>query len=373
MGMVSDALPTFCRRPLVGYSLVALSTVATMALGFGVWLHHMFATGLSDLALAFFSGASIFIAVPSAVAVFAWLATIWTGRPVITTAFLFFAGMIVLFVIGGVSGFMTGSVPVDWQLTDTYFVVAHIHYVLIGINVFPVVGAIYYWFPKFSGRLLSEKLGCWNFWTMFVGFNLGFFPMHITGLLGMPRRIYTYPAELGWSQLNLITTIGAYLFAVGVFLLFVNIWISRRRGAPAGANPWDAPTLEWAVPSPPPPYNFVVIPTVATRHPLWEEELGDTRERSVVREGPALTQGRETLGTTMLDAEPDVILKMPGESYLPLILALALALLFSGLLIKVPIIVAAALILITVDLLLWLWPTPSTNRLTGLPTEGLHG
>ena len=236
-----------------------------------------------------------------------------------------------------------------------------------------MVGAIYYWFPKMTGRLLSERLGRWNFWTMFVGFNLGFFPMHITGLMGMPRRIYTYPADLGWSQLNLITTLGSFLFAVGVLLLFVNIWISLRRGALAGPNPWDAPTFEWAVPSPPPPYNFVVIPTVATRHPLWEEELGDTRERSVVREGPALTQGRETLGTTMLDAEPDVILKMPGESYLPLILALALALVFSGLLIKGPIVVAAALIVITVDLLLWLWPTPSTNRLTGLPTEGLHG
>ncbi|HEY7901694.1 MAG TPA: cbb3-type cytochrome c oxidase subunit I, partial [Caulobacteraceae bacterium] len=169
MGMVSDALPTFCRRPLVGYTAVAFATVATMALGFGVWVHHMFATGLPPLALAFFSGASLIITVPSAVAVFAWLATIWTGRPAINTAFLFFSSMIVLFVIGGVSGVMTASTPVDWQLTDTYFVVAHIHYVLIGINVFPVVGAVYYWFPKFTGRLLNERLGQWNFWTMFVG------------------------------------------------------------------------------------------------------------------------------------------------------------------------------------------------------------
>ena len=192
MGMVSDGLPVFCRRPLVGYSLVALSTVATMILGFGVWVHHMFATGLPGLGLSFFSGASIAITVPSAVAVFAWLATIWLGRPVITTAFLFFSSMILLFVIGGVSGFMTASVPVDWQLTDTYFVVAHIHYVLIGINVFPVVGAVYFWFPKMTGRLLDERLGRWNFWTMFIGFNLAFLPMHLTGLLGMPRRVYTY-------------------------------------------------------------------------------------------------------------------------------------------------------------------------------------
>ncbi len=216
MGMVSDGLPVFCRRPLVGYSLVALSTVATMMLGFGVWVHHMFATGLPGLGLSFFSGASIIITLPSAVAVFAWLATIWLGRPVITTAFLFFSSMILLFVIGGVSGFMTASVPVDWQLTDTYFVVAHLHYVLIGINVFPVVGAVYFWFPKMTGRMLDEKLGRWNFWTMFIGFNLAFLPMHLTGLLGMPRRVYTYAAYgMGWGTLNLITSIGSFVFAVG--------------------------------------------------------------------------------------------------------------------------------------------------------------
>jgi cytochrome c oxidase subunit 1/cytochrome c oxidase subunit I+III len=189
----------------------------------------------------------------------------------------------------------------------------------------------------------------------------------------MPRRIYTYPAELGWSGLNLVITLGAYLFALGVLILLVNIWISLRRGASAGANPWNAPTLEWSVPSPPPPYNFVVIPTVATRHPLWEEDLGDTRERSVLSEGPALTQGRETLGTTVLDAEPDVILRMPGESYLPLILALGLAVLFSGMLAKAPVVVAIALVSIVVDLVTWLWPATSHVRLAGLPTEGVHG
>ena len=215
MGMVSDGLPVFCRRPLVGYSLVALSTVATMILGFGVWVHHMFATGLPGLGLSFFSAPRLPSRIPSAVAVFAWLATIWLGRPVITTAFLFFSSMILLFVIGGVSGFMTASVPVDWQLTDTYFVVAHLHYVLIGINVFPVVGAIYFWFPKMTGRLLDERLGRWNFWTMFIGFNLAFLPMHLTGLLGMPRRVYTYAPDMGWDTLNLITSVGSFVFAVG--------------------------------------------------------------------------------------------------------------------------------------------------------------
>ncbi len=303
-----------------------------MILGFGVWLHHMFATGLPNTALSFFSAASMVIAIPSAVAVFAWLATIATGRLVVRTPFLFFAGFIVLFVIGGVSGFMTGSVPVDWQLTDTYFVVAHIHYVLIGINVFPVIGGIYFWFPKMTGRMLDERLGRWNFWTLFIGFNLGFFPMHITGLMGMPRRIYTYPAGVGWDTLNLITTVGSFLFAAGILLLIINIVVSLRRGRVAGPNPWDAPTLEWSVPSPPPPYNFAVIPIIASRAPLWEDRLQEQEDRSSLNTGLVLDHGREALATTALDAEPDVILKMPEDTPLPLLLALALVVMLAGLL-----------------------------------------
>jgi len=356
MGMVSDGLPTFCRRPLVGYTPVALSTVGTMALGFGVWVHHMFATGLPSLALSFFSGASMIITLPSAVAVFAWTATIWGGKPVFKTAFLFFASMIVLFVIGGVSGFMTGSVPVDWQLTDTYFVVAHIHYVLIGINLFPVVGAIYYWFPKFTGRLLSERLGLWNFWTMFVGFNLGFFPMHLLGLMGMPRRVYTYAPGMGWTTTNLIVSIGAFLFAIGILLLLINIAISLKRGKPAGENPWDAPTLEWSVPSPPPPYNFAVIPIVESRHPLWEEQLNESSARSSLKEGLLLDQGRETIATSPLDGEPTLILNMPGDTIAPFVLALGLSLLFASALFQAWWFVAAGVIVIAGALLAWFWP-----------------
>ena len=236
MGMVSDGLPVFCRRPLVGYTAVALSTVATMVLGFGVWVHHMFATGLPRVALSFFSAASHVIAVPSAVAVFAWIATIWAGRPVFTTAVSVLRGFMMFFVIGGVSGFMTGSVPVDWQLTDTYFVVAHLHYVLIGINVFPVVGAVYFWFPKMTGRMLDERLGKWNFWLMFVGFNLGFFPMHITGLLGMPRRIYTYPDGMGWDTLNLSLRLGLLCLPRACCS-----WASTWQSAYAGVR-WRAQT-----------------------------------------------------------------------------------------------------------------------------------
>jgi heme/copper-type cytochrome/quinol oxidase subunit 1 len=356
MGMVSDGLPVFCRRPLVGYSLVALSTVATMILGFGVWVHHMFATGLPGLGLSFFSGASIVIVLPSAVAVFAWLATIRLGRPVITTAFLFFSSMILLFVIGGVSGFMTASVPVDWQLTDTYFVVAHLHYVLIGINLFPVVGATYFWFPKMTGRMLNERLGRWNFWTMFLGFNLAFLPMHLTGLLGMPRRVYTYNDYAGWHALNLISSIGAFVLAIGVLLFFVNVLRSLRSGTVAGKNPWDAPTLEWAVSSPPPPYNFSVIPTVASRHPLWEERLGDGGAVSSLDRGMLLDEGKETIATSALDGVPDMVLEMPEDSFAPVLLTLGLAALFVGLLLKAWYAVGIGGAVVALALLSWFWP-----------------
>ncbi|HEU4708817.1 MAG TPA: cbb3-type cytochrome c oxidase subunit I, partial [Methylophilaceae bacterium] len=241
MGIVSDALPVFCRRPLVGYTVVALSTVLTMFIGFGVWVHHMFATGMQLMSVSFFGAASLVIVIPSAVAVFAWIATMFTGRPVFKTPFLFFAGFVFLFTVGGVSGFMTAAVPLDWQLTDTYFVVAHLHYVLLGINVFPVIGGLYFWFPKFTGRMMNERLGKWNFWVLFIGFNLAFFPMHISGLLGMPRRIYTYMPGLGWELPNLITSVGAFLFALGFLMLIWNILVSLRKGAIAGPNPWDAP------------------------------------------------------------------------------------------------------------------------------------
>ena len=330
MGMVSDGLPTFCRRPLVGYTFVALGTVSTMAFGFGVWIHHMFATGLPNLPLAFFSGASLIITIPSAVAVFAWTATIWTGRPVFTTAFLFFASMVILFVIGGVSGVVTAATPADWQLTDTYFVVAHLHYTIVGINVFPVVGAVYYWFPKMSGRMLNERLGKWNFWVMFIGFNVAFLPMHTLGLLGMPRRIYTYPATMGWNVQNLIVSLGSGLFALGVLLFFINVAVSLRKGARSGANPWGAGTLEWSTSSPPPSYNFAVIPLVASRHPLWEGALSQGGERSSLSRGLLLDQGRETVGTTPLDAEPDLILEMPGDSLAPFALTVGLTALFTG-------------------------------------------
>jgi cytochrome c oxidase subunit I len=357
MGIVSDALPTFCRRPLAGYAAVALATMATMLLGFGVWIHHMFATGLPTLALSFFGATSMVISIPSAVAVFAWIATIWLGRPVFATPFLFFAGFVLLFVMGGVSGVMTAAVPLDFQLNETYFVVAHLHYVLLGINVFPVVGGIYYWFPKFVGRMMSETLGKWSFWVMFVGFNLGFFPMHIAGLLGMPRRIYTYAPHLGWATVNLITSIGAFVFAAGILLFLVNLAVSLKRGVPAAQNPWDAPTLEWAMPSPPPAYNFAAIPVIAHRYPLWEDRLDEETGRSSLETGYLLMEGRETLGTTPIDANPDIILKMPEDSYAPFFLGLFTTLIFVGLFLHAweftGLMVGAA----SLSLAAWLWPS----------------
>jgi cytochrome c oxidase subunit I len=368
MGLVSDSLPFFCRRPLVGYSAVVIGTVTTMALGFGVWLHHMFATGIPFLALAFFSGASFAIAIPSAIAVFAWVATIWTGRPVLTAAFLYYASFIVMFVIGGVSGVVTAAVPADLQVTDTYFVVAHIHYVLIGINLFAVLGALHVWFPKMTGRFLNETFGKWAFAIVFFGFNLAFLPMHWTGLLGMQRRIYTYPAGLGWETPNLITTVGAFVLGFGILLFLINVFVSLRNGPLAGSNPWDAPSLEWSTPSPPPPYNFPVVPRIASRHPLWESRLGDRSRRSELRVGPVLDRGKEALATTALDAVPDAILKMPDDSPAPFIVTLAMSVGFAGLLLQAWWLAGAGAIAVLAGLLVWLWPERELGQRAGMPT-----
>ena len=362
MGMASDIVSTFCRRPLVGYSFVAMATVMTGILGFGVWVHHMFATGLPQLSMSFFNGASMVIAIPSAISVFAWIATMWHGRPVFRTPMLFIAGFVVLFVIGGVSGVMTAAVPLDWQLTDTYFVVAHLHYVLIGINVFPVVAGLYYWLPKMTGRMLSERLGRWNFWVMFVGFNLGFFPMHIAGLLGMPRRIYTYPSGLGWDTVNLVTTIGAVVFAFGILLFLINVFVSLRHGKLAGPNPWDAPSLEWMTPSPPPAWNFTRLPSVSSRHPLWEERLSG--EPGVSHELPPLAEEHETIGTSPVDANPVTVLHMPGDSAWPFLTTLALTATFYGLLFPVwPLAIGGGAALL-VCIAGWLWPSDATRRVS---------
>ena len=235
-------------------------------------------------------------------------------------------------MIGGVSGVATAANAYDLQLTDTYFVVAHLHYVLIGINVFAVMAGFHYWLPKITGRMMNEGLGKISFWLMFLGFGVGFFPMHTLGLLGMPRRIYTYTAGLGWDWQNMWITVGAYVFALGVVVFIANFFWSLTSGEEAGPNPWDAPTLEWAMPSPPPPYNFARLPIVGSRHPLWEGRMSEGGGRSVIDTGPILDEGRDTFGTTPLDAEPDEILRMPEDTMWPFFLSLSVLVLSYGLL-----------------------------------------
>jgi cytochrome c oxidase subunit I+III len=334
VGIVSAIVPVFSRRPIIGYPWLALAMMATAVIGFGVWVHHMFATGIPATALAFFSAASLLITIPSGIQIFGWLATIIAGRPDLRTPMLFVLGFLFTFVVGGVTGPMFAAVPFDQAITDSYFVVAHFHYVLFGGAVFPIFAAIYYWLPKMYGRMYHEGLGKLSFWLIFLGFNAAFFPMHISGLLGMPRRIYTYDPGLGWDVWNLLSTLGAYVLAAGILVVLV-AWIHAvRLGRPAGSNPWNADSLEWATSSPPPHYDFVQLPVVRSRQPLWDQpELRDIGERA---HDTRLTfaDEHETLGTTVLDADPEALLPMPEGSYAPVTLAAGLAGIFIGLLLQ---------------------------------------
>jgi cytochrome c oxidase subunit 1 len=271
MGVVSEVLPTFSRKPLFGYTVVVYSGVLIGFLGWGVWSHHMFSVGLGPIADSVFSATTMLIAVPTGVKIFNWIGTLWGGQIRFTSAMLFSLGFIAMFIIGGLSGVSHASPPADLQQTDTYYVVAHIHYVLFGGTVLGLFSGMYYWWPKMTGRKLSEPLGQVHFWLTLVGMNLAFFPMHFIGLLGMPRRIYTYPAELGVSDLNLLSTVGAFLIAVALLVFMYNLWRTRTKGEVAGADPWGGATLEWSIPSPPPVHNFDAIPTVHSRLPLWTE------------------------------------------------------------------------------------------------------
>jgi len=273
MGIISEVLPVFSRKPIFGYSFVAWSSVAIGFLGFLVWAHHMFATGISQGVNTFFMIASMTIAVPTGVKIFNWIATLWGGSLNFKPPLYFAIGFLSMFIIGGITGVMLAIVPFDWQVHDTYFVVGHLHYVLFGGSVFGIFAGLYYWLPKMSGRLLDERLGKLHFWLMLLGFNLTFFPFHLLGLLGMPRRVYTYGSGLGWDLWNLISTIGSFLVGLAVLVFVYNFTVSivLRRGAVAGPDPWEGHTLEWATSSPPPPYNFETIPGVHSRRPLWDQ------------------------------------------------------------------------------------------------------
>ncbi len=269
-GIISEVIPVFSRKPIFGYGFVAASTVAIALLSIAVWAHHMFAVGLGPAWNYAFGASSLLIAVPTGVKIFNWIATMWGGSVRLTTSMLFAIAFLFTFTIGGLSGVTFAAWPTDLQTTDTYYVVAHMHYVLFGGTVFAVMAGIYYWFPKMSGRLLSEKLGKAHFWLMFIGFHMTFFIQHILGLDGMPRRVFTYPDLPGWTWMNLLSSIGAVVMGISVLVLLGNIVVSRRSGEVAGDNPWDAWTLEWATTSPPPEHNFEMVPPVHGRRPLWD-------------------------------------------------------------------------------------------------------
>ena len=311
LGIVSEIIPTFSKKSLFGYPVVVLSGIIIGFMGWMVWSHHMFTVGLGPVATSVFVITTMAIAIPTGVKIFNWLATLWKGSIELNTPMLFALGFVAVFTIGGISGIMHASAPSDAQQQDTYFIVAHIHYVLFGGSIFALMAGIYYWFPKFSGRMFNEKLGKLSFWVMFSGMNLAFFPMHFTGMDGMPRRIYTYPSGMGWELLNALSTAGAFLLAFGVLLFLLNIVRSWRKGERASADPWDARTLEWSIPSPPPEYNFVEIPIVHDRDDWWAQ-----KRRQVPLAVP--------VGGGSYEAESEHSIHLPQPSYWPILVSIGL-------------------------------------------------
>src|SRR3954470_21235383 len=357
-GIATSIIPTFVRRRMVAFPLVALAEILVAFIGFGVWAHHMFAVGLPAIAAIYFASASMIIVIPSAIQLFAWLTTLVTGTPRFETPLLWIIGFIVFFIIGGLSGIMFAAIPFDQQLTDTYFVVAHFHFIIFGAAVFPLLGGLYYWFPKVTGRLYDERLGRLSFWVTFIGTGLTFFPMHLVGLDGMPRRVYTYPKDMGWSAMNLIESIGSYMITAGLLLVVANLVRSYFRGAPAGNDPWGGATLEWSTTSPPPDYNYAVIPKVSSAYPMWDldDRVADTAK--VERGELVLEEGHLTPASSVLDARWDEVLDMPSETPWPFFCGAAFTLLFFMLLGGHLFAVGVCVALVLVTLIGWHGPEP---------------
>jgi cytochrome c oxidase subunit 1 len=351
MGIVSEVLPVFSRKPLFGYQVMVFSGIAIGFMGWGVWAHHMFATGLGPVAVSAFSASTMFIAVPTGVKIFNWISTMWRGKLTFTTPMMFAIGFVAMFTIGGLSGVTHGVVPGDTQQTDTYYIVAHFHYVLFGGSMFGLFAGAYYWYPKFAGRMLDEGLGKLHFWLMFIGFNMTFGPFHILGLQGMPRRIYTYPEGRGWDMWNMVSTIGSFIIALSILVFIINV-MKNRKPQEVSDDPWDARTLEWTIPSPPPEYNFKEIPLVTSRDELWhrkytEDENGRSVRRDVTLGQPKMPDSEVEPSGAEGNATPDHVegeeghgeeheehIHMPSPSYWPLIVALGLPIICYGMIYK---------------------------------------
>jgi cytochrome c oxidase subunit I+III len=358
MGIATSIIPTFAKRKMVAFPLVALAELLVAFIGFGVWAHHMFATGLPTIQLVFFAAASMMVVIPSSIQIYAWTITVNLGRPDFRAPLMFIGGFIAFFVLGGLSGIMFAAIPFDQATTDTYFVVAHFHFIIFGAAVFPILGGMYYWFPKVTGRMYHEGVAKASFWLAFVGTALTFFPMHMLGLLGMTRRIYTYPNGMGWGAYNLSETIGAFILTAGLLMIFANLAYSRFRGPAAGPDPFGGGTLEWSTTSPPPHYNFPVIPVVRSAYPNWDREDREA-DRARLRRGELVfDEGHETPAATVVDAVPDEVVEMPSESPWPLVLSVCTAGLFVMLLVRHYVVAGVFALLALLVLAAWHWKEP---------------
>ncbi len=366
VGMAAAIVTACTGRRMAGRTAVIASLVAIGILSFGLWVHHMYATGIPLLATSLFTAASMMIAIPTGVVIMAFIGTLWWGRIRWTVAMLYVAGFIVIFVAGGITGVMVAMVPFDWQAHDTYFVVAHLHYVLVGGSLFPILGGLHHWMPKLTGRMLDERLGRWAFGLVFVGFNVTFFPQHTLGLFGMPRRIWTYESGLGWDGLNLLSTGGSYVMGLGMLLFTVNLLVSHLPGRPsAPPDPWGADTLEWAVASPAPNYNFHSAVEVHSPEPLWDGtsrtggdgDSDDPDEPAWQRRLDRPEHGlRQVVATTGLDAEPDHIVTLPGHSLWPLWATVGMTIGLIGVLVDGVGLGVLGLSILVGSVAAWLWP-----------------
>ncbi|WP_366555071.1 cytochrome c oxidase subunit I [Aquibaculum sediminis] len=372
-GIVSTLIPVFARHPMIGYGWIVASIVATGFISFGLWVHHMFAVGIPHLALVFFSAASMLVAIPTGIQFFAWIATLMAGRPFVRLPMLYLFGFLVVFVMGGLTGVMLALVPFNWQVHDTHFVVAHMHYVLVGGMVFPLLAGLTYWLPLASGRMPSQRLGVAAFWLIFIGFNLTFFMMHLTGLKGMPRRVYTYDGGLGWETLNLLSSVGGFIMSIGVALVLLDLFLHFRIGQRAPRNPWGASTLEWTLPKPPPSYNFGSLPRVESREPL--HDTPDLPRALAAGEGLLATPrpgARETLAVEVVSGRPAHIVNLPAPNWMPFLAAAFTGVFFLSFLLKLYLLSGVGALLALGTFLRWAWTHGRRQDPEPLPAgEGL--